>query len=234
MKKFAFLLLLLIVALGLGTIFLYTDTFLLKEIDVESGWIPKEEILEDGNLQSGQNLFFLNRIDIIKKIKEDPRVEEVEFKKVYPSKLLLRVKAKIPFIKVYNGNQALILDQKKTLIAIDAKYNNSLTTIRDFPINEIKLGNILTFKDEQLFTNALDLVELCQQANFKDILIWQEYGLIYLHLGEGFKAAFGKGSEIEKKFNNFYTIYQDLIDKNIHSGTINLTNPQAPTFLPFD
>lgn len=234
MKKFAFLLLLLFVALGLGTIFLYTDTFLLKEIDVESGWIPKEEILEDGNLQSGQNLFFLNRIDIIKKIKEDPRVDEVEFKKVYPSKLLLRVKAKIPFIKVYNGNQALLLDQKKTLIAIDAEYNNNLTTIKDFPIEEINLGKILTFKDEQLFSNALDLVELCHQADIKDVLIWQEYGLIYLHLGEGFKASFGKGSEIEKKFNNFYTIYQDLIDKNIHSGTINLTNPQAPTFLPFD
>ena len=233
MRKFAFLLLLLFVALGLGTIFLYTDTFLLKEIDIESGWIPKEEILEDAALQSGQNLFFLNRIDIIRKIREDYRVDEVEFKKVYPGKLLIRVKPKIPFIKVSHENQMLLLDQKKNLIAIDAKYEG-LTTIKDFDIEEISLGKPLNFKDVDLFNNALDLAELCQQAEIKDAMIWQEYGLLYLHLGDGFKASFGKGGEIEKKFNNFYTIYLDLLEKNINSGTINLTNPLAPTFLPFD
>ncbi|NLY37296.1 MAG: FtsQ-type POTRA domain-containing protein [Tissierellia bacterium] len=233
MKKFAFLLLLLFVALGLGTIFLYTDTFLLEEIDIESGWIPKEEILQYATLHKGQNLFFLNRIDIIKKIRQDQRVDEVEFKKVYPAKLLLRVKPKIPFIKVIHGKQILLLDQKKNLIAIDFDYKD-LTTIKDFAVQEFNLGKPLLFKDEELIHNALDLAELCQQAELTNIVIWQENGLIYLYLGEGFKASFGKGGDIEKKFNNFYTIYLDLLEKNINSGTINLTNPQAPTFLPFD
>ena len=68
MKKFAFFILILVVTLGLGTIFLYTDFFLLKEIDIESGWIPKEEILQLSSLEVGQNLFYLNQIDLVKKI----------------------------------------------------------------------------------------------------------------------------------------------------------------------
>lgn len=233
MKKFAFLLLLLTVALGLGTIFLYTDTFLLKEIDIESGWIPKEEILESASLHLGQNLFFLNRIDLTKMIKADHRVEEVKFKKVYPKKLLLRIKPRAPYVQLDQGKHLLLLDTNKNFIAVDAQITG-LPLLKNFTVESSELGKIPLFKDELLFYNALDLTELCQQAEMKNIILWQENGMIFLYLDEGFKASFGKGNEIEKKFNNFYAIYQDLLDKNINRGTINLTNPQAPTFLPFD
>ncbi|HZK10514.1 MAG TPA: FtsQ-type POTRA domain-containing protein [Clostridia bacterium] len=233
MKKFAFLLLTIIIALGLGTIFLYTDTFILKEIDIESGWIKGEEILQAAELFEGQNLFYLNKVDIVKSIHQDYRVDEVEFKKIYPGKLLLRITPKKPYVLVSNKGQMLLLDDRGDLIAMDYEYDG-LMIIKDFIIEETNLGENLVLKNEELFHTALDLVELCQQAEFKEMTIRQENGFLYLDLADGFRANFGKGSEIVKKFNNFYTIYQDLSEKNVNNGTINLTNPDAPTFLPFD
>lgn len=233
MKKFAFLILSVIVALGLGTIFLYTDTFLLEEIDIESNWIPSQEILLGASISEGQNLFFLNKIDLVKKIKDDPRVDEVDFKKVYPNKLLIRVKGKQPILEIEEKDKRFLVDENKHLISLDSNYPD-LPVLKGFKLGEIKLGQALDLKNEELFNNAMDLAQLCNQAEMGEIFIWEEKGFIFLHLGEGFKAAFGKGDEIEKKFNNFYAIFEDLKEKNINKGTINLTNPESPTFLPFD
>lgn len=233
MKKFAFFILILVVTLGIGTIFLYTDFFLLKEIDIESGWIPKEEILQLSSLEVGQNLFYLNQIDLVKKIKEDPRVDEVEFKKVYPEKLLIRIVPRKPAFIVLSGNKNLLIDEKGILIAINLDYPG-IPTLKEFSLEKAELGEALVFKSDELYANAISLIQLCKQADMRDIVIFEENGYLFLHLGEGYKAAFGKGDEIEKKFNNFYAIYEDLKTKDIEKGTINLTNVDAPTYLPFD
>lgn len=233
MKKFAFFILVLIVALVSGTISLYTDFFILKEIDIESSWIPKEDILDSASLDVGQNLFFLDKIDLIKKIKEDPRVEDVELKKVYPKKILIRVSPRKPALIILSGNKELLIDEKQTFIAQDF-YFPGLPVLKDFPLEKAELGETLLLKNQETFSNAMDLAQLCIQADMGNILIWEENGFIFLHLDEGFKAAFGKGDEIEKKFNNFYAIFEDLKEKSIEKGTINLTNVDSPTYLPFD
>ena len=82
MKKFVLLLMLIVMTLALGTILLYTDAFQLEVIDISSGWIPEAEILERAQLRLGQNLFFIDKFDVIGLLKEDFRIEEITFKKV--------------------------------------------------------------------------------------------------------------------------------------------------------
>lgn len=233
MKKFALLLMLTLMALALGTILLYTDAFILEEIEVVSGWISEGEILERAQLSPGQNLFFLDKYDVLDSLKEDFRIKEIGFKKVYPHKLLLVIQPKTPYVKLSYNNDILILDDEKILIDRNFDYPN-LPYLKDFSIGEAEMGQPLEVLDKNFLQSAFDLVELCHQASMKDIVIWEERGLMFLHLGEGFKAAFGNGEHMELKFNNFYAVYEDLKNKGIEKGTINLTNTESPTFLPFN
>ena len=100
-------------------------------------------------------------------------------------------------------------------------------------ITSAVLGETLITKRSDLFTHGIELISLCQQAEFKEVTIEIHQGILQLYVKPGFKAIFGKGDALEKKFNNFYTIYMELTESGTERGTINLTNVDAPTFLPF-
>lgn len=232
MKKFVLLLLLLFAALTAGTILFYTDTFVLQHLQVNSQWIPQEQIIQQADLRVGQNLFFLSSSELTKKIEEDHRVKSVEITKEYPHSLFVSVEARKPYVQVEYGDKQLLLDEKGTLIAVDEPIEG-LPHMRGVEITTAILGETLITKRSDLFTHGIELISLCQQADLENISIEIVEGILQLQLNPEFKAIFGKGDEIEKKFNNFYTIYMELTENGTQKGTINLTNPDSPTFLPF-
>lgn len=232
MKKFVFVLLLLFIALASGTILFYTDTFDLKDLHIQSEWIPQQEVLKQAELRVGQNLFFLDAKELDKNIRRDQRVKSVVIEKKYPSTLYVTVNPRTPYVKVEYGDKLLLLDEEGRVIAVNEPIDH-LPLMKGAEITKANLGETLITKRSDLFTHGIELISLCQQAEFKEIIIVIEEGRLTLQLNPQFKAVFGKGDNLEKKFNNFYTIYLELTEKGTEKGTINLTNVDAPTFLPF-
>ncbi|MBE6049857.1 MAG: FtsQ-type POTRA domain-containing protein [Clostridium sp.] len=95
----------------------YTDIFKIKNIKCsEDNIITKDFVIEKSKELEGKNLLFLTKDEVKNTFKENPYVEEVKYKKKYPSTIELSVIEKKGLFFVRSENEFNVISDEMTYL----------------------------------------------------------------------------------------------------------------------
>ena len=127
-----------------GTIFATKSTvFIIKKVSVLGNPIMSgEDVKKRTEDLIGQNIFFINKDNIINEAKKNQYVENVEISKVYPKQINIKVSEKLGIYYVDKDGYKYVLDGSSNLLEkTDNVENRNLVNVIGIDLNEVKLGN---------------------------------------------------------------------------------------------
>ena len=233
-KKFKWIIgLLLGIILGYLVIF-QSSIFIVDTLEYNQSMnINNKEIMQYAGLDRGVNYFMVNTEDVAKRLLDHPYVNSVEVSKRIPDVLSLTFDYKKEFVAiVYSGMYLTTDDQLNVLKAEEVV--GDIFLIEGFHVKSFNIGEQIKVKDFYVLQHSIQLIHLLEKSHIdaKPILKYKD-GSIELELNSAYKVKFGDGSNIERKFNNFVDIYDDLNSKQAISGVIDVSNEGLPSYRPF-
>lgn len=204
--KYGIILLILIFFIAI-TIFLllYTDLFLIKEIEViGNDYVKENEISKISNLGLGMNIFKFNRGEIEKKISAHSFIKKVKVTRTYPDKVLISIEERkvaciIPFMDqqfLYIDKEGIVVEKSQSL----KSYNNPLIT----GLEEVSfiIGNSIDINPVWLKDSILCIIDILKENNLlkeiSEIHLQEDY-TIQLYTNAGSVIKIGNDGILEKK-----------------------------------
>ncbi|OOM81035.1 cell division protein DivIB [Clostridium puniceum] len=133
----------IILAVG-GVIFAIKSNFFnIKKVAILGNPIMSgEDVKSRTENLIGQNIFFINKKNIINEAKKNPYVENVEIKKVYPKQVDIKVSEKQGIYCVEKDGYKYVLDSGSLLLEkTDTVENRKLVNIIGINLKDVGLGN---------------------------------------------------------------------------------------------
>ena len=199
----AFILILCITAVIL---FLLSPIFYVKNIEIkENERISKEEIVSLLNVESNTNIFKETKKGIIKKVKENPYIDEVDVKKVLPSTIEITIKERnvdylleVGSSYAYINNQGYILEISPNKIERKIKVIGYVTSVEsiipgerlcDEDLEKLNVVNQISY-----VANNTNIDELITKINIEN----SDNYVIYFE-SEGKTAYLGDNNNLKTK-----------------------------------
>lgn len=196
--------------------------------------ISENEIFKYGAVVKGKtNLILLDVGDMAMNLKNHPYVKSATVVKKYPNKLDINIVYKEPYAIVKYSDLYIAIDKNLYVLSVDsAKAEGFL--IDGFVLESFVIGKEIEVESKLILRESLKLIELLEKSHiqFRPIIVFVDNG-IEIQLNDYYRVRFGRADEIERKFNDFVDIYENLQSKNIKSGIIDVSNDGLPLFRPF-
>ena len=202
MKKSINTLILLILLAGMmffGKRFIDTDYFKVQEVLVEGqSKLLKQDIVTQLEQMKGKNIVYLNTDEIEKLIKKDVRVKKVSVKKLFPSKIVVTLEEREPYVYVKKGDETFLADKDLNIygdiLEEPSKNIPVINYTNDESLKEIK--TILSKIQNKDFYAMIS--EIRQSEKNYEILLTNNVRIITDTL------------VTEKKYNDAYKLYERL------------------------
>ena len=195
--------------------------------------ISLKEIMDYSRISENSNYFLLREQNLEENLLEHPYIEEVDCKKVFPDKLTLDIKYREEFAAVLYSGLYLTIDDKLNVLKAE-EFIGDIFLIKGFHVRSFNIGEKISVNDGGALFHSIELIKLLGNSHIEASPILNYYdGSIELELNSEYKVKFGDGENIERKFNNFLDIYDDLCLKNVNSGIIDVGNEGLPSYRPF-
>ncbi len=220
-----------------GYIFLKTDFFFLKELNVVGQVkLNQEDILLSGKIEMNKNIYRYNLKEVKNNLLKNPYIKEVNIKRKFPNKLNIDLVERVEMSAIpYMGSYVLI-NEEGVVLKVESDINNvdkPLLTGIDF--KDLKIGEKIKLKDTYLLMKILDLLNACNNVNILDNI--SEINIdknrdIKLYTLQGIKVLLGKGSDLEYKMLQLNKILIDLYTKKISNGIVDMRYKGYPIYRP--
>ncbi|SQA14779.1 cell division protein FtsQ [Streptobacillus moniliformis] len=126
MKGYIARLLLLIAFVYVVFLFIESDFFLVKNVNVEGNiYLVKEDIASKFDKLKGQSLFLLDLSQMRNKIEEDVRIDRVDISREFPDTININVIEKVPIGIINKNHKYYYIDKNLNIFA----YYNEIKTI---------------------------------------------------------------------------------------------------------
>ncbi|WP_310939795.1 FtsQ-type POTRA domain-containing protein [Clostridium sp. SHJSY1] len=138
-----------LIVIIIGILVTYTDVFKIKNIKcVGENLVTGNFVVEKSEELKGENLLFVNRKKFMDKLKDNPYVEEITFKKKYPNTLEISVKEKKGlFYYLESGQYNIFNDQMIYLEKTNSIEGRNLIEVKGVDLSNKKLGDNLWDSD---------------------------------------------------------------------------------------
>ena len=134
-----------IIILIIGGIIFATksNVFIIKKVAILGNPIMSgEDVKKRTENLIGQNIFFINKHNIINEAKKNPYVENVEISKVYPKQINIKISEKQGIYYVDKDGYKYVLDNESILLEkTDNVENRNLVNVIGIDLNNVELGN---------------------------------------------------------------------------------------------
>lgn len=200
--KTIFVLFLLVTFIILCKNFVNTDYFKIKEIQINEGnKLLKVDIMNKLETLKEKNIVYINTKEIEKILGKDARINKISIRKIYPSKIIIDLEEKKPYVYVKKGDELFLADKDLNLFGyifeIDPK---------NIPI--VVCNNEEEKKDLKIIVSKIENKELYDmiseiRKNNKDYELVLNNGVII------------KTDPIvsSKKYDKVYKLYEQIKDK---------------------
>jgi len=219
----------------LGYLILFkTNFFLVDNITIVGNtYVPYEEALEAAGIDHGENIFTVNAGNSVELLKKHPRIRLAKVKKKYPKTIEIEIVEREPLVVLEYSSKYLVLDRE--LIVLEAGSNeDALYIINGIEFNNFTVGKKIDIDNTKILENTISLIELIEKSHIEFMpMILIKDDIVELMVTEKFRAKFGKGNNIEAKFNSFLDVYDDCRNVGIDTGLIDLRFKGVPIYKPF-
>ena len=229
------ILLLAIIIAGMTIFAMITPIFNITEIKVvDNTKIEKETIISLSRLTIGENIFKNLKSKVETNIKENPYIEDVTMKRIFPGTVELKIKEReidyqIEIIDgyVYIDNQGYILENnsKKAEVPIlqgmrtsqDELLNGKRLNIEDLN----KLNTIIKIMDSAKAIKIEDLITTINVENTNQYILYLKIKKKYIYLGDA------------SNLNNRMLYVQIILEQEENEGTIFIDGDLNDGFKPY-
>lgn len=235
MKRYLIYLLFVTVLIFAFYLLFFSNYFIIKDINVSEVKVNKAEIDRYVKELKKLNLVSFDKAIIRSRFKSRLNIEDVVFKKKYPSTLEIDIKEKKVFCAFsYSGNY-LLVDKEGVVIGITKKQDKAIEVI-GFNFKKVNNNKKIELEDKQklLYKPTMHLVDLLSKAKFNNMKIKLVNGELTIVINPSFSAVFKNLKNIDKKFNNFATLYERLKLENTNTGTILIYEDKEIIYKPFE
>lgn len=227
-----------IIILLVGLIaFFKSSLFNIKKINVS---IENNKILTESQIKNlstisiGQNIYSINKRQIVENIKSDPYVESVKIKRSLPSTLKIEIEERtVRFQLDYNGEYIYIDNQGYILEKSHEK--NDTILVSGYSTTELSNGNRLDVKDLDKLSDVIQIMQECKnneldsQITKIDIEDENDYKIYFDGLGK--IAHLGNTTSINDKLTYIKKILE--VESNYEGEifvNVNLNDGEYPYF----
>jgi len=185
--------------------FMLSPIFNITEIKISgNNNITSEQIISLSEIKIGENLYKINKNNVIKKIKQNAYIESVSIKRRIPSIIDIEIKERQPtYMLEYANGYAYINNQGYMLEISDVKIDKPILIGISTEAENIKVGNRLVEKDLIKLENVLRIMESATSNEIERLItkidIYDEYNYILYMETEGKIVRLGDITDISTK-----------------------------------
>lgn len=217
-----------------------TNIFDVRSYEVLSGGISVDKAYLDESVL-GRNIFLINLKRIQREMETDPVVERVELRRVLPQKLSVEVQTRekavlIEYMDGFIGVAAdgYVLDYSLSRDEGTTSEGIQYLVVKGFEFSRFRVNDLIRTESYPVLENVIVLSDF--MANYieeKADCVKIENGRLILQMREDFLADFGKAEDpIGDKLEKFKLILEDLKNKGINRGIINMSYGKNPVYYP--
>jgi len=230
---------LLFVLVGVGVI-LHSTLFRLKRVQVVGvQYRTPQEVVMLAGVAEGDNILLLNEEKIRDNINADRYLIFQDMQRDYPDSLIIQVFERIPRVNIQSmgvqytlDGEGMVLEQTQTL-----QLTEGLVAVTGLQITSSLLGRyIICQKEEQLVAYRKVLSELALQETISQIseLNLADMDNLYLVSVDGFTIRLGDASDMQAKIGAMRAVIDYLHETGRIKGSIDISAPINPTYIPAD
>ena len=218
----------------------YGAVFRVREITVQGGiTIAEQEIIRLSGVHQGMNTFAIDDDLVEKNIESNRYLSFVCVDKKLPDKVIIQVKERIPAAAVkYCGilytvdNRGMVLEESESLEAASA---SSLIAVDGMYIHDCRVGQTLTLDNpEQMktFTEILVELKVMSALNMVKELNLSDMDNLFVETEPGYAVRLGSAENMHAKLRSMLLTVNHLRREGYQGGTIDVSAPVNPTYIP--
>jgi hypothetical protein len=197
--------------------------------------ISEDKMFEILGIAKGKtNIFTVSTGSAEEKLKAYDDIKEVKVVKRFPGTLSLRINYNNIIGKIKYTNIYIVVNETGEAVRIDSK-KGSMTVIEGMGIKHFKTGAVVETDDDELFSKILALIAISKESQVKSLDSVEVRGsYVFAAYDKSYKVDFGTLTDLEKSFNSFIAIYEDLKKKNLKGGVIHVGDSELPSWRPLE
>ncbi|GFZ30499.1 cell division protein DivIB [Clostridium zeae] len=192
-------------------ILLKAPFFNIADIKVENNKIIDSKEIVDRSELFGKNIFYINQKDVSNKITENPYIEQVNLKRIFPNGIIINVIERKAVFFVKSSDEIYVLNFELKILEKRASIDGlNLTELTGVSPTSTEVGSYLT-SDEKIKRIANNIGKLLEEnkSDVKFNLVNLENSTSLNILVGDVKLLLGNDENLETKLNNCIKILKD-------------------------
>jgi len=228
--KFLYFLLFLFIA-GFSYLIFFSGIFEIKDIEIEGNNIQEEEALKQKVEQNLSTQFLKNNFLLFDKkilayqLTTDFVFKDVEVKKKFPDRIIIRVEEFQPRMQWKTGNDYYLLDERGKTILKTTNIRENLPLVSDKKNIEVGVGKSIVSPD---FINFIiyvnDNFETYTGKVITSMAVSENLNEITLDSGLNYSIYFDTTRDPEVELSNLLTVMEMLKDKSLSYIDLRIKN----------
>ncbi len=225
--------LILLFFIGSGLLVFKTNLLIIKKFDYPASvYFADNDIKKYGEIDDETFFFNISTSELEKQIIKHPYIKMVKIDKAFPDRLILDIEYREELVAIKYSGLYVTIDESLTVLKVEESIGD-IFLIDGFEFKSFNIGEELKVEEARVLKRTVQLISLLKNSHIEAKPYIRYDNGIELLLNDAYRVRFGKGQDIERKFNNFVDIYEELSEKGVQSGIIDVSHNGLPIFKPF-
>ena len=199
--------------------------------------LSKEDVIIQSGLSEGQNIFAINKAQVESRINANRYLKYQSLRREYPDAVTLVVYERVPCASLQSlgiqytiDKTGMVLEQTEQLTPMEG-----LVVLTGVQVDQAVVGRSLILKNEKQLSaveNILYELETKGMLNEISELNVSDLDNLYLVSMDGFSIRLGAREQIGAKLISFSAVHKELLLQGYTGGTIDVSAPIYPTYIP--
>lgn len=224
----------LIIIVGAAFLVMSSSRFDITEIKVEGNVnISVETAIEDSGIKTGDNIFFMNKRQIVKKMQEkSPLYGDVTIDRQLPGTLTINVAERTAAMTLPYGEKYVVLDAQGIVIGL-VDSQPQVTEIKGITIEKMDSGEEVEPKESEIYQQSVEIIQKANAADlfFKSVSVGEKEVVCNVYDRLYVKCTY---DELIKIIDNgdLKGVLSDLYGRKIKRGTVTVEKKGYCSFSP--
>lgn len=224
----------LIIIVGAAFLVMSSSRFDITEIKVEGNVnIAVETAIEDSGIKTGDNIFFMNKRQIVKKMQEkSPLYGDVTIDRQLPGTLTINVAERTAAMTLPYGEKYVVLDAQGIVIGL-VDSQPQVTEINGITIKKMDSGEEVEPKEAEIYQQSVEIIQKANAADlfFKSVSVGEKEVVCNVYDRLYVKCTY---DELIKIIDNgdLKGVLSDLYGRKIKRGTVTVEKEGYCSFSP--
>ena len=224
----------LIIIVGAAFLVMSSSRFDITEIKVEGNVnIAVETAIEDSGIKTGDNIFFMNKRQIVKKMQEkSPLYGDVTIDRQLPGTLTINVAERTAAMTLPYGEKYVVLDAQGIVIGL-VDSQPQVSEIKGITIEKMDSGEEVEPKEAEIYQQSVEIIQKANAADlfFKSVSVGEKEVVCNVYDRLYVKCTY---DELIKIIDNgdLKGVLSDLYGRKIKRGTVTVEKKGYCSFSP--